>query len=106
MPKRKKQRKQRKKSKTTKTKMMKTKSRQPAPADPVTRAGLPPSLLPVLPQLDVEELLRPVAEMVSALGRVRVPQLPVPNALQVREAVRDAMAAVEKTHRSESPEDT
>jgi hypothetical protein len=98
--------KKRKTKKTTTTKKMQTTSHQHVPADPVTRAGLPPSLLPVLLQLDVEELLRPVAEMVSALGRVRVPQLPVPNALQVREAVRDAMAAVEKTHRSESPEDT
>jgi hypothetical protein len=96
--------KKRKTKKTTTTKKMQTTSHQHVPADPVTRAGLPPGL--VLPQVDVEALLRPVAEMVSALGRVRVPQLPVPNALQVREAVRDAMAAVEKTHRSESPEDT
>jgi hypothetical protein len=46
----------------------------PRAADPVTRGGLPPGLVPALPQLDVERLLRPVAEMASALGQALVQQ--------------------------------
>ena len=99
MPKKKTKRKKGKKKTTTTSQT----SRQHVHVDPVTRGGLPPGL--VLPQVDVEALVRPVAEMVNALGRA-VRQQPGLIARLDPEVVRDAMAAAAKTRRSESSGDT
>lgn len=61
--------KQKRKSRKTKNKKMRSRQRDPrAAADPVTRGGLHPGLVPV-PQLDVEALARPIAQMAHALGQ-------------------------------------
>jgi hypothetical protein len=86
MPKKKKQRKKTKK-----------KNRQPEQVvDPVTRAGLPPGL--VLPQLDAEALLRPVAEqMASVLTRALANRPPALSELLARAAARRETEEAQKT---------
>ena len=96
----KKTKRQRKKIKTKKTKKMKSRQQRQV-VDPVTRAGLPPEL--VLPQLDVEPLLRQAVMMANALGRALVNRplvLPVLPVRQDPKAAKDGTEASTKSRLS------